>query len=247
MRFYRLSILVAILLGTIAIVQPIHWQLVTAVLVVIYLTVVAIGVFNMQLRLFNFSIHRADGVLLTFDDGPDGDKTPEILDTLKECGVKAIFFMIGRKVEQHPEIVQRLLAEGHLLGNHTYSHDVRFTASSASSCGREIDRCTQAIRRVGHQSPQFFRPPFGVTNPHIGAAIRKTGLPVVGWSVRSFDTVLTPAKCMRRIKRKTKADSIVLLHDTGCLSGDHIRSYIEHCRKQGFTFADTNAFVNAHA
>lgn len=153
-------------------------------------------------------------VHLSFDDGPDPLVTPQVLDLLKENGVKASFFLIGKKVEAHPELVKRIREEGHMLGNHSWSHSFFFDLYSSTRMYRELEDASLAIERVTGERPYCFRPPYGVSNPMLRKAVKRSGLRVIGWDLRTFDTSRTPGKVMERVERKLRPGSIVLLHDT---------------------------------
>lgn len=154
-------------------------------------------------------------VALTFDDGPHATMTPRVLDVLKRYDVPATFFLIGENVDRHPEIVKRIVSEGHIVGNHTYSHRGTFPLASVSDVRVELQRCYEAIQRAVGKSPKLFRPPFGVTNPMIGSAVKAKQLNSIGWSIRSLDTISSRSReevCERIVKR-LHPGAIILLHD----------------------------------
>jgi peptidoglycan/xylan/chitin deacetylase (PgdA/CDA1 family) len=158
-------------------------------------------------------------VALTFDDGPHPERTPRILDILKKHGVQATFFVIGKRAAAHPEIVRRIVAEGHLVGNHTFRHSPRFplggSSSMAREIAREIERCDEALEKITGARPKLFRPPFGVTNPNIARALRRSKHTVAGWSIRSLDTVARRPreKVLERVSLRLHPGAVILLHD----------------------------------
>jgi peptidoglycan/xylan/chitin deacetylase (PgdA/CDA1 family) len=153
-------------------------------------------------------------VALTFDDGPT-EFTPKFLDILKENQVKATFFCIGKQIEKHPEIFQRIINEGHIIGNHTLSHSNNTGFLSTSKMVEEIEKCDEIISKTGNIKTDLYRPPFGVTNPNIAKAIKKTHKKSIGWNVRSLDTIIEDEKKIyRKVTKGLKKGSIVLLHDT---------------------------------
>lgn len=164
-------------------------------------------------------------VVLTFDDGPDPEVTPRVLDVLDSYGVKAYFFVTGSKAEKHPELIRLILSRGHIVGNHTYTHSPLFPLSGKACIEDDIRACDSVIEMAATPEPRLFRPPFGVTNPDIAKILRHTGHKVIGWDVRSFDTVhlkdsLSPSevdsaieKCVGKILLKARPGSIILLHD----------------------------------
>ena len=153
-------------------------------------------------------------VALTFDDGPT-EFTPKFLNLLKEKNIKATFFCIGKQIEKNPEIFKRIIAEGHTIGNHTYTHSNNTGFLSTSKMIEEIKNCDEVMMKFGNLKTDLYRPPFGVTNPNIAKAIKKLGKKSIGWNVRSFDTVIDDEKkILKRITKGLKKGSIILLHDT---------------------------------
>ena len=130
--------------------------------------------------------NRAAGrvVALTFDDGPDPEMTPRVLDQLRERGVRATFFLVGAKAERHPELVRRIAAEGHDTGIHTWEHAAGFPMRSSRAMTADILRCRESLRRIAGVETHLFRPPFGVTNPMVARAVKRTQSRCIGWSVR---------------------------------------------------------------
>ncbi|MEZ4947949.1 MAG: polysaccharide deacetylase family protein [Saprospiraceae bacterium] len=113
-------------------------------------------------------------VALTFDDGPEEKVTPFVLDFLKENKVPATFFCIGHKLEKHLEIGRRASDEGHILGNHSYSHSNWFDFFPKKMVVRELNRTEALIKKASHKIPRFFRPPYGVTNFSIADAVDRS-------------------------------------------------------------------------
>lgn len=180
--------------------------------------VVVWGSFDIELGYFVNSIThkrtKTREVALTFDDGPT-EFTPIFLDLLKEHQVKATFFCIGKQIEKYPETFQRIIAEGHVIGNHTLSHSNSTGFLSTSKMIEEIEKCDKVINDAGNIKTDLYRPPFGVTNPNIAKAIKKTHKKSIGWNVRSLDTIIdNEKKIYNRITRSLKKGSIILLHDT---------------------------------
>lgn len=128
-------------------------------------------------------------VYLTFDDGPHPPETERVLDVLRERGARATFFLIGAKVSGNEAVLRRMLAEGHTLGLHTYSHAGTFPLLSFDKMLADVNEGKRAVESVAGKKISLFRPPFGVTNPTIAKVIRTLGLQTVGWDVRSFDTM----------------------------------------------------------
>lgn len=154
-------------------------------------------------------------VALTFDDGCDALQTPKILDILRKNGVHATFFLIGEKAAQCPDVVRRMVAEGHRVGIHTMRHESTFPLKSTRKVMADLRATRELLEQICGEKIDLFRPPFGVTNPHIGLAVRRLGLKTIGWSIRSYDTNArrTRSEVVQRIERRLHSGAIILLHD----------------------------------
>ncbi|HSY62215.1 MAG TPA: polysaccharide deacetylase family protein, partial [Cytophaga sp.] len=163
-------------------------------LVVVWLGCIIIGAFRMRAEIFMPAICRLpqvskNNIFLTFDDGPHPQYTLQILDILKQYHATAIFFCIGKNITLYPELVKRIVAEGHIIANHSYNHSNMIGIYPTQKVITEIEQTEEAIIACTGSSLKLYRPPFGVTNPNIGRAVQALNMKVVGWSVRSFDTV----------------------------------------------------------
>jgi peptidoglycan/xylan/chitin deacetylase (PgdA/CDA1 family) len=184
-----------------------------------YLALILCGVLILRLGMFVDVLWRgpvdARGVALTFDDGPSPETTPKVLDLLDEAGVKATFFVIGRKVKLYPELVRDIVARGHAVGVHGYDHDRLFSLRTPESIRLDLARAIEVITAASGEAPTLFRPPIGHTSPRIAGALEAFDFTVVGWSVRGLDG-LSGARADRvaaRIVPHLKDGAIVLLHD----------------------------------
>jgi peptidoglycan/xylan/chitin deacetylase (PgdA/CDA1 family) len=154
-------------------------------------------------------------IYLTFDDGPNTDSTPKILDILKAGNVKATFFILGRKAKAYPEIVKRIYLEGHSLGNHTFSHVGGLNAHE-SKILKEIKGTDKAIKAGAGVSPKFFRPPFGFFNYRYFEVAEKMGYKTVLWTYDVGDWNTKEAgKLENEVLSQAKGGAIILLHDGG--------------------------------
>lgn len=162
-------------------------------------------------------------VALTFDDGPDPEITPRLLDMLAEHEARATFFVIGRQLEKSLGLGQRMLAEGHELGNHSWHHSRLQNFYSAAGHGVEIDRCSQLIKSVaGNEREPLYRPPVGLKSPAMARAAHKRNLTAVAWSIHSRDTIIRDANTIaRNVLRRIRPGDIVLLHDGHDLDRRH--------------------------
>ncbi len=213
-----------------------------SILLAIYFMVISIGVTQMWVGYFIRSKNKLKNasVLLTFDDGPHPEYTPKILKILETESCKAIFFIIGSKAEKHPEIIQAIIDAGHIIGNHTMTHPPLFALSKVSKVNAEIEKANQTIHALTGQKPVFFRPPIGYTNPIIAKSIKELKLTVIGWTLRSYDSVFrSSVKLTSRLVKRVKPGQIILLHDNLAVTQSCLAAFITEAKKKGITFVQS--------
>jgi peptidoglycan/xylan/chitin deacetylase (PgdA/CDA1 family) len=187
-------------------------------------------------------------IALTFDDGPVPGKTEVILEILDRYKVQASFFCIGNQVKQHPEILSKIHAKGHVIGNHSYWHGKLFDLQTPSAIAKELADTNQIIFETLGVKPEFFRPPYGVTNPMVASAIRQGGYKTIGWSVRSLDTVIKDSeKLFSKVSAKLKGGDIVLFHDFSDTTIEILPRFIEHIQKSGLRIVSIDELLNEKA
>jgi peptidoglycan/xylan/chitin deacetylase (PgdA/CDA1 family) len=183
-------------------------------------------------------------VALTFDDGPNPNATPLILDALAERGVKATFFILGRHAERWPELVERVAREGHAIGNHGYYHR-KLHFKSPSYVRKDLTLGTEAIQRVAGVTPKVFRAPHGFRSPWVTPIARSLGQQTVGWSFGVWDSDRPGVDVItQRILAGAKSGSILLLHDGDGYDpdGDRVQTaqavplIVDQMLAQGFGF-----------
>ncbi len=194
-----------------------HWG-VARVVILILLILIGLGSAIPQMRFFGPMVCQGKSsrrcVALTFDDGPDARSTPKLLQLLRNLGIKAAFFGVGRRVAENPELAAWIVSEGHLLENHSYEHSNLTNVFSVIRLRDDLRRAQQAIQKATGILPRFFRPPIGLTNPRVFRVARDLGLTVVGWGAGGLDTQLTSSeRIVNRITRRLKPGAIILLHD----------------------------------
>lgn len=184
-------------------------------------------------------------VALTFDDGPDAIQTPRVLGILKKNNIKACFFCIGSKIAGNEDIIQRIKDEGHLLGNHSYSHSNKFPLYSSSKMTDDVVRCSIELEKITGSRVRLFRPPFGVTNPTVARVARRLGLTTVGWNIRTLDTwAKDSSKVVKRIEKKLSSGSVILLHDNLKASDTILEATIELIQSKGYRCVGVDELFN---
>lgn len=171
-------------------------------------------------------------IALTFDDGP-GPYTECLLDGLKERGVKASFFLIGRSVKEYPEAVKRMEEEGHLIGNHTYSH-VKLKGLSPEETRREIQKTDEAVYEITGKHVAYLRPPFGEWEEDL--ELTYPVLPVM-WTVDPLDwTTENVEEIVDRVVTQAGENDMILLHDCYDSSVEAALQIVDRLLAEGFDF-----------
>ncbi len=164
----------------------------------------------------------AAGVALTFDDGPHPEGTPAVLEALAAAGARATFFVIGEQVQRRPELVRRILTEGHVVALHGYRHrlQLRLTPAAVSD---DIRRGAAVLQDASGLAPAWHRPPFGIYSPAGLRAVRETGLSPLLWSRwgKDWRKFTTPRRIVRRTTRAVIGGDVILLHDADFYSARH--------------------------
>ena len=184
------------------------------------------------------SVGNPDGVYLTFDDGPDPIYTPRLLDLLAEHSCPASFFVTGLHAEEHPEIVKRIIDEGHSIGCHGYDHHSMLLAGRGR-IHADIRRSVRTISDITGYSPQMYRPPYGMFGPSALSVTGKLEIKIILWSLSSGDyRPVTPARIVSNIVGRVNSGDIVLLHDRGTNVENMLTALpvvLEELRKKGLT------------
>jgi peptidoglycan-N-acetylglucosamine deacetylase len=195
-------------------------------------------------------------IALTFDDGPDPEVTPAVLDVLARYGARATFFCVGRLVEAHPAVARRIVAEGHELGNHSWRHSRWQPFASPRAQIAEMERAQRATAAiVENGAALLYRAPFGVKSPPFVEAAHAKRLTMVAWSVHSRDTrAVNSARIAARVLRGVRAGDIVLMHDGHHLPGQHhtacadaVRRVLEGLRERGLECVTVSELLQANA
>ncbi len=189
-------------------------------------------------------------VALTFDDGPYAEYTPQVLDTLKQMDVKATFFMVGQRMEQNPDIVRRAVAEGHAIGNHTYTHPRNMEMLFSEQVIRELEKCEELIEQFTGKRTHMFRPPRGLVDSSVARIAEEEGYQTILWTVSAdHHDAPTPKDMARRVNKLMLPGGIILAHDGSFKSRwkDVAATplIIDKLRKEGYRFVTVPEMLQA--
>lgn len=186
-------------------------------------------------------------IAITFDDGPDSEITPKVLEILDEFAVKATFFCIGNQIEKNKELLKLVNSKGHFIGNHSYSHEFWFDLYPANKMQEDIEKTNGLIFETIGKKTKLFRPPYGVTNPSLKKAIKDLGFNTIGWSIRSLDTVSKTEKTIKRIKKKLSLGDIILFHDNREQIVPILKEFLTYAKTEGYKIVPLDELLNIQA
>ena len=183
-------------------------------------------------------------IALTYDNGPNDPHTLKLLDVLAKHNVRATFFMIGRYVQQRPDIARAAAQAGHVIGNHTFTHPLLIFKSEASTRSQLVD-CRQALQDAVGEHSKLFRPPFGGRRPATLRVARSLSLETIMWNVTGYDWNAPPAAVIeKKVARQMRGGDVILLHDGGdkAMGADRSQTVIatenliRRCKDEGYAF-----------
>lgn len=223
--------------------------------VFIFITIAAIIIFviycfipnywmrNRSKRVLRHGTAEKPWIALTFDDGPNPLYTPQLLDILKEAGIKATFFVMGKQALKYHHILERMHSEGHIIGCHSFSHRHAWLMSPWHTF-KDLELTYQAIESFLGYKPRWYRPPWGMFNLCSAAAARKLDLKIAYWSIEAQDweATTTAQHIYDTIISRAQPGSIIVLHDNRGAPGapaktlEALPSIIEALKKKGYTF-----------
>lgn len=199
------------------VLAPAAWPAILGALVFNHTLLVGSGL-TPKSRTLGPNITRLPGtaprVALTFDDGPDPDVTPRVLDLLDAAGARASFFCVGRRAAAHPQLVREIARRGHRVENHSLTHNHAFFFLWPHALRREVLDTQKLLADLTGREPELFRPPAGIRSPLLEPVLARHGLALASWTRRGYDTVTgDPDRVLSRLTRNLAARDILLLHD----------------------------------
>jgi peptidoglycan-N-acetylglucosamine deacetylase len=192
-------------------------------------------------------------IALTYDDGPNDPHTLKLLEVLAKHDVRATFFMIGRYVQQRPDIAREVARAGHAVGNHTFTHPLLIFESAAETRTQLLD-CRQTLEEAISEHSNLFRPPFGGRRPATLRIARDLGLETIMWNVTGYDWNAPPAaEIEKKVARQMRGGDVILLHDGGhrAMGADRAQTVIatdnliRRYKDEGYEFLTVGGMIAA--
>ncbi|HEX5153718.1 MAG TPA: polysaccharide deacetylase family protein [Parafilimonas sp.] len=244
------SLLLAVTIGLCFSYHITFWSI--AVVLFIYSLIVFYGCYFIQANFFIKTLcsghTEKKEVAISFDDGPVKNYTPQVLQVLQQHNIKAAFFCIGNRIRYNKDLLKRVHDEGHIIGNHSFTHSAWFDLFSHKRMSDELVMTDDAIQSITGCKPHLFRPPYGVTNPNLRRAIINGNYIPVGWSVRSYDTIIKDEKkLLRRVTRNIKPGDIFLFHDTRKTTLNILPTFIQHLQQKGYDIVRLDKLLHVNA
>ena len=203
------------------------------IVVIAFMTICLSDVIKIKYESVSASSAEKKKVAITFDDGPNPDYTPDLLKGLKERGVSATFFLLGKEVEKYPELVEQMHAEGHLIGTHSYEH-VNLCNLTDEKAIEQVDKTNALIEKITGERPQFIRPPYGCWKKNLDY---KTSMIEVLWDVDPLDWKTGNSDVVvSRVLKNVEEGDIILLHDASASSVKAALSIIDKLQEDGYLF-----------
>ena len=187
------------------------------------------------MKTFCSAITNEKQIAITFDDGPLPEFTPQILKILKEENVSATFFCIGKNIEANKDLLVKISEQGHLIGNHSFCHSFWFDLYSSAKMREDLQQTHDLVRQLIGKELNWFRPPYGVTNPNLRRSVKVMHYDAIGWNVRSMDTVVKDCNdLLQKMKKRLQPGAIILFHDTCKSTVDMLPSFLKFVKEQGY-------------
>lgn len=226
-----------------------YFVLISLLSLVVLGIILFLGVTQVRFNYFVTSKNKgSEGVSLTFDDGPNPETTPKILEILNKHGVKGAFFLIGKNIDGNESLVKEIISGGHIIGNHSMSHHNHLPMKGTAILLSEFEDCSHLIHSVTGKTPRLVRIPFGLSTPNYFRALKRLGLVPVGWNLRTFDTMYkSKLPLLSKSLKKLGRNSIVLFHDGNAITLEVLEDFIVEAKKTGIEFVSLDKNLKEHA
>jgi peptidoglycan-N-acetylglucosamine deacetylase len=218
----------------------------------IYLTLIIYGSAIIQANFYTpvycYANVSEKEIALSFDDGPNREYTPQVLSTLAEYNARATFFVIGKNIQGNENVLKQIDAEGHSIGNHSYTHSFFVDFNNLQGFKNELNQTAESVFKITGKRMKLFRPPYGVTTPPLVKASNVLNYSIIGWSIRSFDTTTDTTQIItRRVQTRIKPGAIILFHDTSDKTIQVLKQTLKFARENGYKIVSVEQLLKIEA
>jgi peptidoglycan/xylan/chitin deacetylase (PgdA/CDA1 family) len=256
MNYYSTRLYLIIAVSVIAVLVlhwffalPLWWLVLPSA---VYLALIIYGSSVIQANFFASAYCSADSaekvIALSFDDGPHREYTPEILSLLAQHHATATFFVIGKNIHGNESLLQQMIADGHSIGNHSYTHGFFIDFKNVQGFKDELNQTAELVFSIIGKHIKLFRPPYGVTTPNLAKAAKLLDYAIIGWTVRSLDTTNDTVEVItQRVQTQIKSGAIILLHDTSTKTIEVLKQTLNFARENGYKIVSVEQLLKIKA
>jgi peptidoglycan/xylan/chitin deacetylase (PgdA/CDA1 family) len=218
----------------------------------IYLALIVYGSAIIQANFFSHAYCYANTsekvIALSFDDGPNREYTPRVLSILARHNAQATFFVIGKNIQGNESVLKQIDADGHSIGNHSYTHAFFMDFKSLQGFKNELNQTAGSVFKIIGKRMKLFRPPYGVTTPNLVKASNLLNYSIIGWTIRSFDTTGDTAQIItRRVQTQIKPGAIILFHDTSDKTIQVLKQTLNFAKENGYKIVTVEQLLKIKA
>lgn len=187
-------------------------------------------------------------IALSFDDGPNREFTPQILSILARYNATATFFVIGKNIQDNESVLKQIDADGHSIGNHSYTHSFFLDFKSLQGFKTELNQTAEIVFKITGKRMKFFRPPYGVTTPNLAKASNELNYSIIGWNIRSFDTTKDSEQIIfQRVLTQIKPGAIILFHDISDKTIQVLKKTLDFAHENGYKIVSVEQLLKIDA
>lgn len=187
-------------------------------------------------------------IALSFDDGPNQEYTPQVLSILAQHHASATFFIIGKNIQGNENVLKQIDADGHSIGNHSYTHSFYVDFKSLQGFKNELNQTAESVFKIIGKRMKLFRPPFGVTTPNLAKASILLNYSIIGWTIRSLDTTNDSVQTItRRVQTQIKPGAIILFHDTSDKTIQVLKQTLNFAKENGYKIVSVERLLKIDA
>lgn len=187
-------------------------------------------------------------IALSFDDGPNREYTSQVLSILAQHHAPATFFVIGKNIQGNENILKQIDADGHSIGNHSYTHSFYIDFKSLQGFKNELNQTAESVFNIIGKRMKLFRPPYGVTTPNLVKASNLLDYNIIGWTIRSFDTTNDSVQTIsRRVQTQIKPGTIILFHDTSDKTIQVLKQTLNFAKENGYKIVSVERLLKIEA